>query len=74
MLLAEGEPLKLRIFIDKSVVEVFMNDKGFLGRRVFPEPDSTKISFIAHGRDGEIDRFDAYEMKDVNTALNMQAL
>jgi len=31
------EPLKLRIFIDRSVVEVFANGKQYLAMRVYPD-------------------------------------
>ena len=34
--LQPGEPLKLRVFVDKSVVEIFANDRQAIGRRVYP--------------------------------------
>ena len=34
--LREGEPLRLRVFIDKSVVEVFANGRQCLALRVYP--------------------------------------
>ena len=52
--LGDGEGLKLRIFVDKSIVEVFANDgRLVLSRRVYPErEDSTGISLFAQG--GEV--------------------
>jgi beta-fructofuranosidase len=35
--LAAGEPLKLRVFVDKSVVEVYANDRQAICRRVYPK-------------------------------------
>ena len=34
--LKAGEPLKLRVFVDKSVVEVFANGRQAVMRRVYP--------------------------------------
>ena len=42
--LAAGEPLKLRVFVDKSVVEVFANGRQAVMRRVYPSlPKSTGV-------------------------------
>ena len=32
-----GEVLKLHIFLDRSVVEVFVNDRCYLASRIYPE-------------------------------------
>ena len=48
--LQTGEPLKLRVFVDKSVVEVFANDRQAIGRRVYPaRNDSLGVSVFASG-------------------------
>lgn len=48
--LNDGEPLKLRIFIDKCVVELFANDRQAISRRVYPfNRDSNHIEIIATG-------------------------
>ena len=48
--LADGEALQLRVFIDKSVVEVFANDRQAIARRVYPEGDaSTGVALFARG-------------------------
>jgi beta-fructofuranosidase len=48
--LAPDEPLKLRVFIDKSVVEVFVNGRQCLAVRVYPgRTDSLGVSLRAQG-------------------------
>ena len=46
------DPLRLRIFIDKSVVEVFVNDRLCLSTRVYPSrSDSLGVSLCAKEKD-----------------------
>ncbi len=46
--LGAEEPLRLQIFVDKSIVEVFVNDKLCLSTRAYPtRPDSIGISVCA---------------------------
>ena len=48
--LNDGEDLHLRVFIDKSVVEIFANDRQAIGRRVYPgRPDSLGVVLFASG-------------------------
>jgi len=48
--LKEGESLHLRLFIDRSVLEVFANDRQAITRRVyFPYPNNLRISLIHEG-------------------------
>ena len=64
--LPDGEPLKLRIFIDKSVVEVFANGRQCLALRVYPErEDSVGVSIRAQGSDAVLRRLDAWQMKSI---------
>ena len=59
--LAEGEPLKLRVFIDKSVVEVFANGRQCVAVRVYPQrKDSLGVSLHAAGGDAVLRRLDAW--------------
>ncbi len=45
--LAEGEPLSLRLFLDKPVVELFANGKQAITRRVYTDSDDSRhISLI----------------------------
>ena len=65
-MLDEGEMLSLRIFIDKSVVEVFVNGKQCLATRVYPDrPDSVGISLRAQGQSAELRSVDLWQMKPI---------
>jgi beta-fructofuranosidase len=65
--LGEGEPLSLRIFVDKSVVEVFANDRLAVARRIYPSrPDSLGVSLFARGGNVEAARVDAWDMMPSN--------
>ena len=60
------EPLKLRVFIDKSVVEVFVNGKQCVAMRVYPGgEDSTGVSLRSQGRDSQLKALDAWQMEDI---------
>ena len=64
--LKPDEPLKLRIFIDKSVVEVFVNGKQCVALRVYPgREDSIGISLRSQGRDSELISCDVWQMKSI---------
>ena len=48
--LTEGERLKLRVFVDKSVVEVFANGRQAVMRFIYPsQPDSLGVSLFSTG-------------------------
>ena len=48
--LNQGELLTLRIFIDKSIVEVFANDRQAVMRRIYPSrDDSVDVKLFARG-------------------------
>ncbi|MFM1944037.1 MAG: Sucrose-6-phosphate hydrolase [Verrucomicrobiota bacterium] len=65
--LAEGEPLQLRVFVDKSVVEVFANDRQAIGRRVYPtRSDSVGVGVFAEGGRTGDGRVTAWEMVPSN--------
>ncbi len=64
--LGPDETLQLRIFIDRSVVEVFVNGKQCLAVRVYPgRDDSTGISLRAQGQSAELVSLDAWQMKSI---------
>jgi beta-fructofuranosidase len=61
-----GETVKMRIFIDKSVVEVFVNGKQCVAARVYPgRDDSLGVSIKAQGQDAELKSLDAWQMKSI---------
>ena len=64
--LQPGEPLKLRVFIDKSVIEVFVNGRQCVVLRVYPgRADSLGVSVLAQGQDAALIQFDAWQMKSI---------
>lgn len=66
LLINPNETLKLRIFIDKSVVEVFANGKQCVAMRIYPgRTDSKSVSIRSQGQDAELKSLDAYQMKNI---------
>ncbi len=64
--IGRDEPLKLRVFIDKSVVEVFVNGKQCVAMRVYPgRKDSIGVSLRSQGRDAKLKSLDAWQMKNI---------
>jgi sucrose-6-phosphate hydrolase SacC (GH32 family) len=64
---AEGERLRLRVFVDKSVVEVFANDRQAIGRRVYPKrADSLEVGLYVEGGDASLAGGRAWEMASPN--------
>ena len=48
--LGEGEPLELRVFVDRSIVEVFANGRQCVTKRIYPSrADSLGVRLFAHG-------------------------
>jgi len=65
--LREGEALRLRVFVDKSVVEIFANDRQAIGRRVYPtRPDSLGVSLFSQGGPAKVRQVKAWEMMPSN--------
>jgi beta-fructofuranosidase len=64
--LEPDEPLKLRVFVDRSVVEVFVNGKQCLAVRVYPgREDSVGVSLRAQGQDAVLRSLDAWQMRSI---------
>lgn len=60
------ENIKLRVFIDKSVVEVFVNGRQVVAMRVYPgRKDSLGVSLSSRGKDAELVSLDAWQMKSI---------
>jgi len=65
--LAPNEPLQLRVFIDKSIIEIFANDRQVLSRRVYPSrKDALGIVLFAEGGQAIIKGVKAWEMMPSN--------
>ena len=61
-----GKPLKLRVFVDRSVVEVFVNGKHYLAMRVYPgRKSSIGVSVRAQGQDALLKKMDAWQMRPI---------
>jgi beta-fructofuranosidase len=66
VLIDKNEPLKLRVFIDKSVLEVFVNDIQCVAVRVYPgREDSIGVSLRSQGEDALLKSIDAWQMKNI---------
>ena len=60
------ELLQLRVFVDRSVVEVFVNGKQCVAMRVYPgREDSVGVSLRAQGRDAVLKSLDAWQMRSI---------
>ena len=65
--LKPGEPLKLRVFVDKSVVEIYANDRQAICRMVYPSrPDSLGVVLFANGGQARFNSVKAWEMAPSN--------
>jgi beta-fructofuranosidase len=64
--LKNGEPLVLRIFIDRSVVEVFANDKQAIARMIYPTLKGYGISLFSEGGGIEVKSVKAWELNPFN--------
>ncbi|MCP4782584.1 MAG: glycoside hydrolase family 32 protein [Fuerstiella sp.] len=64
-----GEKLKLQIFVDKSIVEVFVNGRQCASVRVYPgRKDSTGVSLRAMGQNANVIALDAWQMENIYEA------
>jgi beta-fructofuranosidase len=62
----DGKPLRLRVYVDRSVVEVFVNERQYLAMRVYPgREDSLGISLRAQGKDAVLNQLDAWQMQSI---------
>jgi len=65
--LKKGERLELRVFVDKSVVEVFANSRQAVARRIYPSrPDSIGVSLFSTGGTTKVRTLEAYNIAPSN--------
>ena len=58
-----GESLKLHIFLDRSVMEIFANRRQCLTQRIYPtRADSLGVSIFTSGGEAFLNRLDAWTM------------
>jgi sucrose-6-phosphate hydrolase SacC (GH32 family) len=63
LVLPPGEPLRLRVFLDGPMLEVFANDRQCLTQQVFPQsPEAIGASVRCDGGSGRLRRLDAWAM------------
>jgi beta-fructofuranosidase len=61
--LAPDEPLKLRVFLDGSIVEVYANGRAALTERIYPtRDDSTGVCLGVEGGGAHLISLDAWEL------------
>ena len=62
-----GESLKLRIFLDRSVLEVFANGRQCVTQRIYPSrADSKQIRFFCKGGAATVRSLQAWDMASAN--------
>ena len=62
----DDEPVRLRIFVDRSVVEVFVNERQCVAVRVYPgREDSRGVSLLSRGQEAELLSLDCWQMRSV---------
>ncbi len=65
--LTPGERLKLRVFVDKSVVEVFANRRQAIARRIYPSrQDSTGVRVFSADGDARVHSLKAWRIRPSN--------
>lgn len=65
--LRDGEDLKLRVFVDKSVIEIYANDRQAIARQVYcVRDDSLGIVLFANGGRAKFSSVKAWDMMPSN--------
>jgi len=64
--LEEGEKLSLDIFVDKSIIEVYANDRQAICRRVFPADPVDAVGVSLIGDKAKVQKLDAWELFPAN--------
>jgi beta-fructofuranosidase len=64
--LAPGEALQLRIFVDRSAIEVFANGRACLTGRVYPaRADSVGVDVFAYAGGATLESLDVWTMRSI---------
>jgi len=65
--LEKGESLKLRVFVDKSIIEVFANARQAVVRRLYPTlKDSLGVKLFAKGAGAKVNKLNAWDIMPSN--------
>ncbi len=62
LIVKSNESVVMRIFVDRSIVEVFANGRQAIARSVYPTLGGTGISLFSEGGDVEIESFKTWEI------------
>ena len=66
-LLGRGEPLRLHIFLDGSVIEIFANHRFCLTARVYPAGRRSRgVALHSRGGEAKMVSFEAWEMRPIS--------
>lgn len=66
--LTAGEPLRLRVFLDRSVLEVYANGRQCITQRIYPSrADSLGVALVARGGGMNVRAVHAWDMSPVNS-------
>ena len=66
IVLVDDEPQRLRVFVDKSIVEIFVNDQQCVTARVYSgRADSVGVSLRAQGSAAILESLDAWQMSNI---------
>jgi beta-fructofuranosidase len=65
--LAADETLKLHVFLDASVIEIFANDRACLTSRIYPSrADSLGLGAIVRSGKARLKALDVWEMRPIS--------
>jgi len=65
--LRDGEPLRLRVFLDRSIIEVFANGRQCVTQRIYPSrDDALGVVLFSKGGVAEATSLDAWDMAPTN--------
>jgi len=64
--LGPDEPLRLHMFLDRSVLEVFANDRISINSRIYPtQDDSTGVALLAERGEAQLIGLDAWQLQTI---------
>ena len=62
--LGPDEPLRLQIFLDRSVLEVFANERISITSRIYPtRADSVGVALLAEHGEARLNALDAWQIR-----------
>jgi len=67
LILANGEPLRLRVYVDASVIETFANGRASISDRVYPRsPATLGIGLFAKGGTAHVKSMTAWQLAPIS--------